>query len=309
MTTLAPAHGVLGTGLSIHPGKPDLADLGARLDEAIAFGVDAIELPTYDFDVVVGGRIRRGHLERLRTICAGRPVRYTVHGPLGINFFDPPWRCGRHWDVLRASIEVAAEVGAIHYVLHGGILPVTQHDGVEAAYARQREWLSRAGDFARSHDLFVCVENLFAGYEGRALTATPARLARELAAVDHPNVRATLDFSHAYLNLAFTGGDLLAECAALAPYARHLHVHDSFGRQDDIWLYTHGERVAYGHGDLHLPVGWGDIPWGSLMARCVFPEGVLFNIELEERHWHEAKACVEATRVLAASAHVDYHQS
>ncbi len=46
-------------------------------------------------------------------------------------------------------------------------------------------------------------------------------------------------------------------------------------------MFTDGERLAYGHGDLHLPVGWGDIPWDALMAECTFPEGVLFNIELK----------------------------
>ena len=124
----------------------------------------------------------------------------------------------------------------------------------------------------------------------------------ELAAVDHPNVAATLDFSHAYINLSFFGGDLVAECAALAPFARHLHVHDSLGRQDDIWMFTEGEKIAYGHGDLHLPVGWGDIPWKALMAACTFPHGVVFNIELNRRHWHVAADCVAQTRLLAAEA-------
>ena len=115
-------------------------------------------------------------------------------------------------------------------------------------------------------------------------------------------MQATLDFSHAYLNLAYRGGDLVAECAALAPFAKHLHVHDSFGRQDDIWMFTTGERLAFGHGDLHLPVGWGDIPWTELMAECRFPEGVVFNIELKDRYWYAARDCVAATKSLMAQA-------
>ena len=54
-------------------------------------------------------------------------------------------------------------------------------------------------------------------------------------------------------------------------------------------MFTDGERLAYGHGDLHLPVGWGDIPWNALMAECTFPEGVLFNIELKQRYWYAAQ--------------------
>lgn len=113
---------------------------------------------------------------------------------------------------------------------------------------------------------------------------------------------ATLDFSHSYLKLDFDGrrDAFLAEVKALAPFARHLHIHDSFGRQDDIWMFTDGERAAYGHGDLHLPVGWGDIPWDAIMEECRFPEGVLFNIELKHRYWYAAQETVDATKALAA---------
>jgi sugar phosphate isomerase/epimerase len=294
--------GVLGTGISAKSGKPDLSDFGANLDRAEAFGVDTIELPTFDLDIIVGGRIRRNQLAELKAICSGRDVTYTVHGPLAINFFDAPFRNQRHFDVLQASLEIAGELGAVHHVTHTGLIGVTQHDGIEEAYARQRDWLARAGDVARQYGVVLCIENLFGGYEGKVHTASPSRLARELATIDHSHIMATLDFSHAYLNLSFTGGDLVSECAALAPFAKHLHIHDSFGRQDDIWMFTLGERVAYGHGDLHLPVGWGDIPWAALMEACVFPEGVVFNIELHDRYWHVGQACVDATKALAAKA-------
>jgi sugar phosphate isomerase/epimerase len=293
---------VLGTGISARPGKPDLSEFARNLDQARAFGVDSIELPIFDLDLIVGGRIRREQLAALKAICAGRDVIYTVHGPLAVNFFDAPFRNHRHFEVLKASLEISAELGAVHYVVHSGLIGVTQHDGIEEAYARQREWLGRAGDVARQNDVILCVENLFGGYEGKVHTASPARLARELAQVDHSHVMATLDFSHAYLQQSFTGGDFLTECAALAPFAKHLHVHDSFGRQDDIWMFTLGERLAYGHGDLHLPVGWGDIPWDMLMATCAFPKGVVFNIELQDRYWHVGQACVDATKALAAKA-------
>ena len=69
-------------------------------------------------------------------------------------------------------------------------------------------------------------------------------------------------------------------------------------------MYSDSERVAYGHGDLHLPVGWGDIPWDNILETCIFPSGVVFNIELNPRFWHLARECVEATRVLAGKARV-----
>lgn len=295
-------HPVLGTGISAIEGKPDLSDFGVKLDEAQSTGVEAIELPTFDLDVVVGGRVNRHQLDVLKSLCHGRGVTYTVHGPLAINFFDEPYRLERHFEILKVSMEVAAELEAIHYVMHAGMMPVTQSKGLEAAYVRQRDYLHRAGDVAKSLGLYLCVENLFGEYHGKIHTPTPSRLAQELKAINHSHVCATLDISHAYLELDFRGLDLVTECAALAPFAKHLHIHDSFGRQDDIWMYTNGERLAFGHGDLHLPVGWGDIPWDRLIDTCVFPQGVLFNIELDRRYWHERKNCVDATKRLAARA-------
>lgn len=298
------ANGVFGTGISAHKRADDLSDFGAELDMIEALGVEAIELPTYDMDIVVGGRIQRPQLARLKAACAGRAVAWSVHGPLAINFMDEAWRLPRHMEVLEASLEIAAELGAENYVIHSGLAPQQQGAGLQAAYERQREWLAKGGDLARKHGLILCVETLFAGYKGEGHASSPSRLAAELAAIGHPNVLATLDFSHAYIKLDFDGrrDDFVEEAKALAPYAKHLHVHDSFGRQDDIWMFTDGERLAYGHGDLHLPVGWGDIPWDRLIQECEFPEGVLFNIELKQRYWYAAQECVDATRALAAKA-------
>lgn len=290
-----------GVGLSAHKRANDLSDFAAELDMIQALGVDSIEIPTFDLDLVVGGKIRKPQLDALLRACRGRDVAYSVHGPLAINFMDEAWRLPRHFEVLKASLEVAAEMGAEHYVMHSGLAPLQQSSGREAAYERQREALSRAGDVARQYGLILCVESLFGDDKGNGYASSPSRLARELGLIAHSHVMATLDFSHSYLKLDFEGARdmFVKEIAALAPYAVHLHVHDSFGRQDDIWMYTEGERLAYGHGDLHLPVGWGDIPWSALMTECIFPTGVIFNIELNQRYWYAAQECIAATRLLA----------
>ncbi|MEI8178952.1 sugar phosphate isomerase/epimerase [Aestuariivirga sp.] len=296
-------NGITGVGISAHKRANDLSDLGMELDMIEELGVATIELPTYDMDIVVGGRIRQPQMDALKRACAGRAVTFTVHGPLAINFMDEAWRLPRHLEVLSASLDVAAEVKALNYVLHAGVAPMQQAEGLEDAYLRQREWLQLAGDLAAERDITLCVETLFTD-NGSQHTPTPLRLAQELAAINHPAVMATIDFSHSYLRLDFEGrrSDFLNEVSALAPFAKHLHIHDSFGRQDDIWMFTEGERLAFGHGDLHLPVGWGDIPWTELMAECRFPQGVVFNIELKERYWYAARECVAATKSMAAQA-------
>lgn len=301
-------NGITGTGISAHKRANDLSDFGDELDMIEALGVESIELPTYDMDIVVGGRIRQPQMDALKRACAGRNLAFTAHGPLAINFMDEAWRLPRHLEVLKASLDVAAEVKSINYVVHAGVAPLQQANGLEDAYARQREWLAKGGDLARERGIALCVETLFTD-DGSQHTPSAARLAGELSAINHPNVMATIDFSHSYIRLDIEGrrADFLAEVAALAPYAKHLHIHDSFGRQDDIWMFTEGERLAYGHGDLHLPVGWGDIPWEALMETCRFPAGVVFNIELKDRYWYVAQDCVDATKAFAAMARTEVY--
>lgn len=296
-------HGAFGVGISAKNRAGDLSDLGEELDMIEALGVDLIELPTFDYDLVIGGRVRAPQLAALHRACSNRSVAYSVHGPLAINFMDDPAHAQRHLDVLEASLDIAQAVGAVHYVLHAGLTHETEAARIGDAYVRQRDLLARAGELARQRDLIICVETLFE-YDGWKHASSPARLAQEIAAVDHPRIMATIDFSHSYIKLDAEGRreSFVEEIAALAPVARHLHVHDSFGRQDDLWVYTQSERLAYGNGDLHLPAGWGDIPWTRLLEECVFPEGVVFNIELDPRYWHAAQECVAFTRHLASIA-------
>src|SRR5690554_4108956 len=57
------ANGALGTGISAHKRANDLSDFAEELDMIEALGVEAIELPTYDMDIVVGGKIRQPQMK------------------------------------------------------------------------------------------------------------------------------------------------------------------------------------------------------------------------------------------------------
>ncbi len=268
------------------------------LEDAEYLKVDMVEIPAFTMDLIVNGQINKSQLQRLKEITRKRPFGYTVHGPTAIDFMDDQWRLDLHETVLKASIEIAAELGAVHHVLHCGKVGDEPMPAIDARFARQRERLARAGDFAREHGVVLTVENVWT-YNRSRYTALPFRLAQELALIDHDHVRACLDVSHAYINATLHGADFLDEIAALAPFAPHLHIHDSFGRPKDISTFAVAEDLAFGLGDLHLPVGWGSIPWRDVMARARLPRGTIFNIELNKRYWGEVGPCVAATRELA----------
>ncbi|GAB4070423.1 sugar phosphate isomerase/epimerase [Ancylobacter sonchi] len=293
-----PASPIRACGYSLREGSPEFDDLGLSLDEAEALGVDVVELPAYAWHLIVGGRVLSTRLTDLSRALAGRRLGYTMHGPLAINLMDVPERLARHEAVLEASIEIAGAVGAAHLVIHTGMVR-EQGDDIEVAYARQRDALDRAGDKAASAGVTLCVENIFR-FAGARETATPLKLAGEIAAIDHRAVRATLDVSHAFIRCAEIRHDPLIEIAALAPYVAHLHLHDSFGRPSDLWTYHPAEAAAFGEGDLHLPIGWGDIDWQAVAEAVPLAPGAVAILELNPRHWREIRPQVPALRALAA---------
>jgi len=287
------SNGLKGVGVTANISKlPVIAELAPPLDDAISLGCEYVELPLSSLELVLGGRVLPERVKRVQEITRPRRLRYTLHGHLGINLMEEPHRIDLHLEVLNANIRIAAALEAEHLVIHSGFVRAHAAQGIEIAYARQRDHLARAAELARSEGVILCVENIFE-FEGRRHTALPSRLARELAAINHANLRATFDFSHGWLHCRHQGADFLTEAKALAPWAKHFHCHDSFGEADDFWTFTRTEMAAFGVGDLHLPTGHGNIPWDRLAAECTFPDGIVADCEFMPQHreyWPEALA-------------------
>jgi sugar phosphate isomerase/epimerase len=292
-------NGILGIGFSL-PGRDDFtfAHFNANLDQADAIEPDFVELPLFSLDVIAAGRVMPERLKRLKAMTSGRSYGYTVHAPLAINPMDEPSLIPMTKAVTRACLEVTAELGAVHIVIHPGIFGQHLAHMEEALYNQQRDMLFEFAEWAASLGVIIAVENVFPGTSEKR-TALPSRLATEIAAIGHPNLRGCLDFSHAFLHANHVGADPMAEVAALAPYAKHLHIHDSFGRLNHKHMSHRAERLAFGEGDLHLPLGMGSLPWGEFMDKLVFPEGVILNLELAPPYRSELAASVAMLRELA----------
>ena len=287
-------------GMTAPDSASNVSGFATKLDAMESLGLDTVELPFYSLDLLVGSRRDPVRCRRFLEACKDRPFGFTAHLPLSINFFAEEKDAAWHFDVFRASLDLAAEAGAENAVIHTGIMRAEQAKNSAAACARQREMLARAAPEAEARNCFICVENLFGTdiYQ----TASAGQLAVEIEAVGHPYVRATLDVSHAFLHCAQNNLEFPTQIARLAPYARHVHMHDSFGKPDNgMYFYNSSETVAFGAGDLHLCVGKGSIPWNEFLNVCNFPRDTIFNIELNDRYFDdEAEECVAATRALAA---------
>ena len=103
------------------------------------------------------------------------------------------------------------------------------------------------------------------------------------------------------MTCAAAGADFLSDAKALARVSNHLHIHDSFGDPAQFWTFSRSERLAYGLGDLHLPIGWGNIPWSRVMSEFEFLPDAIFNLELPAQYWFALEDSIRAVQEMIAA--------
>ena len=288
---------IAGFGFTTVGSVPDLTDLDHALGRLEEIGATHAEIALCSAHIVVGGRIIPEMRRRLETACARRRLRYTTHGALTVNFMDE-----RHLDthkaVCRAMLELSGGIGASVMVQHPGIVAVAPAEEIDRLHGLERAALREMGDVAQEQGTRLAVETLFVENDQR-YTALPQRLAAELRAIDHPAVVGTLDVSHTKITTAMHRTSFEEAVRTFAPVAGHVHLHDSFGRPTTIDLfYTPSERAAFGMGDLHLPLGWGDIPFDTLLPGLPFLPDTVLNVELPDKYWAEMGTCADYARRL-----------
>ena len=289
---------IIATGFNSGSDDGELFSLEADLRRLADIGVDTVELGLTGIDLISGGRIIPERLERLIAITEQFDFRYTVHGLVSSNFMDPD-TLDYQLQAAKALVEVCDRIDARILVQHGGALRADQIHQRAEADIREREALTELGDFARPYGVRIAFENIFTTELGQ-YRQTPAEVAETVKAVNHPNVVALIDFSHAYIESTYKGLDFRAQIAAMAPVTGHLHVHDSFGRPQGFYKpFFPQENTAMGVGDLHLPLGWGDIDWDGIFAELTFLPDTVLMMEIGHRYRSEQPESLRRARELA----------
>ncbi len=289
---------IIGTGFNVGSLDGEFASFEADLRAVVEMGVDTVELGLTSLDLIAGGRVIAERARRLEALVRQFDVRYTVHGLVSSNFMDPATvryqtRCGQG-----AGRDLQQHRGGV-LVQHGGHLRADAIGDRAGADQREREALTELADFARPHGVRIALENIFTTEPGQ-YRQTPAEVAATVGAVNHPNVVALIDFSHAYIESTYKGLDFRDQLRAMAPVAGHLHVHDSFGRPQGFFRGYHlQENTALGIGDLHMPLGWGDIPWDEIFGELDFLPGTVLMMEIGHRYRSEQPESLARARTLA----------
>ena len=275
-----------------------------RLEEALAhvqgLGYTLVELSFSSLGIIFDGEVRPEPLADLVAVTKNFPLRYTVHGLNRLNLaYDPRHElCKR---IMAAQIEVAGALGASCLVYHSGLQALDAvHYGVRRTLLSEQELVEGAqrevmalrvlASQARDAGVLIGMENgdshlwehnVIAQFDlPRAeLAKHHARLmippiVRQLEAIDDEAVGMTLDIAHLHIAAHDLGFDYLEAVADAAPWVRHLHANDNFGRLD-CGFDSEPDRWPYGEADIHLPPGWGSVPYAEVFARLPDYQGDL----------------------------------
>ena len=262
-------------GLNIHSGRinGDLELLKRDVHAIAEAGFDVAEIPVHGVDAVVNGHLRVGRAKQVKEILDGFNLDYTVHAPDRLNLRDFQYPDVQR-KVFAACIQFTAAIGAKTLVYHQGRLKSNGSDvSEEEAREIEMDELSDFSKLAQREGVTVCVENIHSSI---------THLVKLLESVGEESVKMCYDFAHSYINSKKLGYDFLRSIQAAKPYIRHAHVNDNFGKGKPESAPPYIEAMPMGIGDLHLPIGWGNIPYEDVFRIMAGYDGI-YILELQER--------------------------
>jgi sugar phosphate isomerase/epimerase len=286
----------------------DLKALRRDMSAFHEFGLSAAEIPVHGLDAVRNGRLDKRRTAKTKAILADFPFRYSVHAPNPLNLMDRQ-NGGLHRDVLMASLEFSAEIGAEVMVYHPGRFLVEEEFGVRGPITLEPTEEERlleleatllqeaAGKFPT---VVIAMENArpYLHHSPYCYAELPGKLLAQVNRVSCDNVRINLDFGHLHMAAKFYGLEEVAEVRAIAPLIAHCHVHDNFGNPvyHTEKLQTH--QIPFGKGDSHMPVGWGDIPFREILAEFIDSYHGMLICELRGRYFEQTQGSAERLAVI-----------
>jgi sugar phosphate isomerase/epimerase len=316
---------IKGIGLNIDTSwiGGDLDKLAEMLAHVTEMGYDAAELTPHGVDAILHGQLDRRQVAKVRRITSNFPLHYNVHAPHKLNV-------AHHEDLelqiqtFRASLDFCAEMEADVLVYHSGqtnleraawgLAPPPTPEALESYWTAETAHLTELAVYAARRGVTIGIENRVphlweiaalarAGYPRTTLPTFNGGICLDLLCAQVQNIGAsnvglTLDIGHAYLAAPFWSTDFTGGLSAAAPYVRHLHWHDNFGRLAGF-SNSLNDRLPNGEGDLHLPPGRGSIPLDTVRECLVGYEGWL-TIEIHPRFRAQYREALETTQATVA---------
>ena len=283
---------IKGIGINAHPARigGDIKKLERDLRFFQEIGYGYVEIPVDVIGVVYRGKLLPRRMEDLKTLFRSFDLEYTVHAPLALDLRDKE-NSKVQRKLFKASLDFTSKIGAEIFVYHYGRR--TQDLRLEDAL---HQGILEAADYAGDRKIEICVENIEVD--------TVQNVVEFVRKLERESIRMTFDFGHGYLAAKYFGFDFLESVRMAKPYIRHIHISDNFGCFEEMRLVSYEQyklipyrkRLSLGKGDLHLPPGWGEVPWETALELLDDYEGVLLLEYYHHRYRPEAREILEAVR-------------
>ena len=286
-------------GFTLKPRNGQIIDFEKQLILFEELGAGSVEIPIYELDVICGKKIVNDELRLLQKILKPSNLNFSLHGSMSVNLMDNIY-LEDHKEVLKRDIEVCESINSQILVTHFGYTNIANYNNknlYEKLLKKQTEIYYEMAEYAKKHNVILAIENLFP-FTSNSYAPLPSEIAKEIKYLDHPNARTTIDFSHAYLNCTHNKVNYMEQLKTMVPLTKHLHIHDSFGKLKVMDTYIHSEDVTYGQGDIHLPLGWGSIPFEKIFSTFSFSPNIFLNFELSKRYQGYFKSSFDAANNL-----------
>ena len=289
-------------GISVRSLNQDGSDIEDRIAEVNLYNPDNLELMCFAQDLLIKGDLIPERVSNIAKALTTYKGDVTMHGPLTINFLDHKDNLDLYMEMALSYINLGKALEVEGIIFHTGFCETENSSNLSQRYSKQRDFYKTLADKSGLSEIKIYIENIFPFFKG-AHTALPIKLTEEIEKINHPFVHGCFDVSHGYIACKAYKENFMPHALEFGKSSKHWHVHDSFGVPDiNVKPFTPSEALALGIGDLHLPVGDGDIPWSEIIKSIQPNYQTTFNIELNPSYWAQLGRCVEATQDLVNEA-------
>ncbi len=181
-----------------------------------------------------------GQMREFAAQLADQGLATCLHAPF--NGFEPGSGKSRvqkrSAQICRQSLQLAEALGARRIIFHPGLVYGSRPKETAAWLENSLQFWPEYVHQAQELDTCLCMENIF--------ETNPEPLFELLQGIASETFGHCFDIGHWNM---FHSGRLNDWLNMMAPYLRHLHLHDNHGAQDE-----------------HLPIGQGDVCFSSLFS-------------------------------------------
>lgn len=242
-----------GIGINIDTRRlaGSITNLEAELNKFKQLGFDYAEVPPAGLDLILSGKLSQERFHRCVQLLESSGMKFTVHGPDPVDLSKD-----REEDflILSAVIDFAEGIGADSVVYH-----CAWSGKNDEKKNREIENLKRLSEKLEEKKVCLVVENT---------VQTVEQVLEIVCSVNHSQIKLLIDVGHLFLRFRGDRETFLKQFALGLPYAFEIHVHDNFGKPEDGFERNITEQLhfayLYGVGDLHLPIGLGQIPFEQI---------------------------------------------